>query len=396
MRTARALLCSFLLSATLCLFSPLHAQPAPGAPTGSAAAAAAPAPLSEGTRFASPQSAHPERPQDLAVASAAPALPPRHRLILNNLLVLRFNPVGLEDQMRFGYQGRLVDTAHPLLRDNFLFVGIAPRLNPAFVKIGPSIEFQPGFFFNLRFTAEYLRFFSTFGFLQSYGSALDNYSDKLLAACSSTDPMVLMKCAYVDPQGTSVLGASAPRNFAASGVHLIIEPTVQWKYGPILFRNKFAAEYWAMQTQPGDRVFYDVTLDTLVPKNGWVIGNDLDIIYVTNFRLAVGIRYTVVKALYTEANFRPNEDRAAEDNMLQRLGPMITYTFFDRGFTRFNKPTLLLITSFYLDHRYRAGQAASQVVPAVFANSSAIPYVILGFSFQSDFVNTQRIPPRKK
>ena len=78
--------------------------------------------------------------------------------------------------------------------------------------------------------------------------------------------------------------------------------------------------------------------------------------------------------------------------MLQRMGPVISYTFFDRGFTRFNKPTLLLITNFYLDHRYRTGQATSQVVPAVFANSSAIPYVVLGFSFQSDFINTQRFP----
>ena len=34
---------------------------------------------------------------------------PTRRLLLNNLFVLRFNPVGLEDQLRLGIQRRLPD-----------------------------------------------------------------------------------------------------------------------------------------------------------------------------------------------------------------------------------------------------------------------------------------------
>jgi hypothetical protein len=375
-----------LLSASIGSSSPVHAQV--GASVPPEAAAHPPNPIA-------PQPSPKEAPPDPAIKPPPiPPLPPRNRLVLNNLLVIRFNPVGLEDQMRFGYQRRLLDRKSLLFRDNFLFLGIAPRLNPAFIKIGPSIELQPLSIFNLRVGVEYLRFFSTFGFLQSFGSALDEYDDRRIAICSSKDPAVLAKCSYKDPQGTQVMGAAEPRNFAASGVHLMIEPTLQGRVGPLALRNKLAIEYWSMQTQPGDRVFYDVTLDTLVPRNGWVIANDLDVMYVTSFRLSVGLRYTIVKALYRDVDFRPGEDRSLEDNMLQRIGPMFSYTFFDRGFTRFNKPTLLIITNFYVDHRYRTGQAASQVVPAVFANSSAIPYVIIGFSFQSDFINTQRIPPR--
>lgn len=347
--------------------SPPKQQPAQGPPTAS--------------------STDETQPPEPAVLPPPPPLPPRNRIVLNNLLVLRLNPVGLEDQVRFGYQRRLFEApARPMLRDNFVFVGIAPRFNPAFVKIGPSVEIQPGSIFNLRVGFEYLRFFSTFGFLQSYGSPLDDYNDKLLAACSSKDPAVLGRCSYRDPQGTRIESPTAPRNIAAQGVHLMIEPTLQLRTGPLALRNKLAIEYWAMQTQPGDRAFYDVTLDTLVPKNGWVVTNDLDVVYVTSFRLSVGLRYTVVKALYRASDFRDGEDPGLEDNMLQRMGPMLSYTFFDRGFTRFNKPTLLLITSFYLDHRYRTGQAASAVLPGVFVNSGAMPYIIVGFSFQSDFL----------
>lgn len=388
-----AWLCLFLLSASIGSSSLARAQA--GAAV-SAEAAPAPTPPPAFPVTSAPVTAEPATAAAESAKVSLPPLPPKNRLVLNNLLVIRFNPIGLEDQMRFGFQRRIWERTSPYGRDNFFFLGIAPRLNPAFIKIGPSFEFQPYSFFNLRVGVEYLRFFSTFGFLQSFPSPLDEYDDRRIAICSSKDPAVLAKCGYKDAQGAQITGADQPRNFPASGVHLMIEPTLQGRFGPLTLRNKLAIEYWYMQTRPGDTVFYDVTLDTLVPQNGWVLTNDLDMLYVTSFRLSVGLRYTVVKALYRDSDFRAGEDTSSEDNMLQRLGPMLSYTFFDRGFTRFNKPTILLITSFYLDHRYRKGQAASQVVPAVFANSSAIPYVVIGFSFQSDFINTYRVPPKAR
>jgi hypothetical protein len=388
-----AWLCLLLLSASIGSSSLARAQAGAAVPP---EAAAAPTPPPAFPVTSAPVTAEPATAAVEPARAPLPPLPPKNRLVLNNLLVIRFNPVGLEDQMRFGFQRRLWERTSPYGRDNFVFLGIAPRLNPAFIKIGPSFEFQPYSFFNLRVGVEYLRFFSTFGFLQSFPSPLDEYDDRRIAICSSQDPAVLAKCGYKDAQGTQLTGADQPRNFPASGVHLMIEPTLQGRFGPLTLRNKLAIEYWYMQTRPGDTVFYDVTLDTLVPQNGWVLTNDLDMLYVTSFRLSVGLRYTVVKALYRDSDFRAGEERSSEDNMLQRLGPMLSYTFFDRGFTRFNKPTILLITSFYLDHRYRKGQAASQVVPAVFANNSAIPYVIIGFSFQSDFINTYRVPPKAR
>jgi hypothetical protein len=192
----------FLLALSVGVPAGVRAQPASGAPA-------------DATVTTPPPVALPPPADNLSTtypaAVSVPPLPPRNRLVLNNLLVIRFNPVGLEDQMRFGYQRRLRDRQSLLLRDNFLFVGIAPRLNPAFIKIGPSVEIQPVSIFNLRVGVEYLRFFSTFGFLQSFGSPLDEYDDRRIAICSSKDPAVLQKCSYRDPEGATV---TAPRRAA--------------------------------------------------------------------------------------------------------------------------------------------------------------------------------------
>ncbi|MCS6915532.1 MAG: hypothetical protein RMK29_00505 [Myxococcales bacterium] len=315
-------------------------------------------------------------------------LAPQWRFVLNNLLVLRMNPVGLEDQMRIGLQVRLSNSTSRLLRDTFIFLGLVPRFNPAFIKFGPALEIQPLSIFNLRLTGEYIGFFSTFGFLQSFPSPSDEYDDGLLANCAGPSPDMLRQCRFRDTQGAEAT-ALERRNYATSGFHLMIEPLLQAKLGPIALRNKLAFEYWYMAVRAGDTVFYDMTLDTLVPANGWILANDLDLLYVSRFGLVAGVRYSVVHPFYFGQDYRPGEDTTVNDNGHQRLGPILAYTFFDRGFTRFNKPTLLLIVNWYLDHRYRLGQVPSAILPNTFVQSAGMPYLVLGFSFQSDLITSR-------
>lgn len=318
-------------------------------------------------------------------AQAQTVQAPEHRLVLSNILILRLNPVGMANQIRFGYQRRLFDATQRksrLFLDTFLFLGISPRINPTSINLGPSIEIQPLSVFNLRVAGEFTSFFSTLGLLQSFPSPRDVYGDRLLRDCASTDPDVLRdRCS----------SATEPRNYRTSGFHLMIEPLVQAKIGPIAVRNKLALEYWYMKVRDGDRVFYDIILDTLAPRNGWVMANDLDVLFISRFGLTLGARYSVVRPLYRDTDFRPGEE-AVHDNGHQRLGPLLTFTFFDRGFTGFNKPTLLLIASWYLDHRYRTGQAPAGVLPGLFVQSPGMPYILLGFSFQSSFINRRRNP----
>ncbi|MDY7233254.1 hypothetical protein [Hyalangium rubrum] len=292
-----------------------------------------------------------------ALAQSSPLLPevPERRLVINNLLVTRLNPLGLELQTRGGYQRQLYRKEGLLFRDNFLFVGAYPKLNPAGIKVGPVVEIQPLSIFNLRLSAEYVGFFGTMGFLQSRPSPNADYSDTALDA-----------------------GKAAGLNTSASGARLAIEPFVQMKVGPIAVRNRFAAEYWNMGLRGEDRVWYDATLDTLVPGKGFTLSNDLDVLFLGLPPLVVGARYSLVEPLYASRNLAANEPLTV-DNGHHRVGLLAAYVFYDEGYTAFNKPAVLLNVAWYVQHRFRTGADVNR----------AMPYLLLGFAFQSDLLDGQ-------
>ena len=293
-----------------------------------------------------------------------PALPvaadpvPRDRLVLNDLTIARYNPLGLETQVRFGWQHRLYDDETPLRRDNFVFAGTYTRLSPASARLAAMVEVQPLSLLNLRFTAEYLRYYGNFSFLQSRPSAYDDLSD------------AAMKANATGPQG----------DYAGDGFHASFEPLLQVKFGPVALRSRAFLGWFAMNLRPGDRVWYESTLDIAVPGHGLVFANDLDVLYGFDLgkgKLNVGTRYSVVAPLYTAEQVLPTQSLDGLSNGAQRLGLLAAYTLYDDGYTAVNKPTILLISAWYLTHRYRAGEEISQ----------AFPYLLLGFAFQSDLLD---------
>jgi hypothetical protein len=359
------------------------AQPAPDQPPppdGAGAPAPAPTP---------PPDAAPPNPIKFSTSpgpvtvmnkyAGAVAPPPGHwRMILSDLSIFRLNPIGLETRGRFGMQKRLYPSQKPITQNNFMFVGAYPRLNPATAMVGIGGEVQPASIFNLRTFVEFAQYFGTFGFLQSFTTPRANYSDQTL------------KDLREDP-------ALAPR--AAGSMRVAIHPMLQLKAGPIAVRSLFQLDYWNLATREGDTVAYEPTLDTLLPDKGFTFMTDTDILYTGRPGLAIGLRHTWVKPLYKRKHFAdPNlsaTDNQAEFDMFgdsnshQRAGLFAAYTLHDRGPSRFNKPTVLLIMSWYLNHNYRAGTPDTMRATerAEDFTSRAFPYLILGFAFESDFAN---------
>src|SRR5262249_35494852 len=107
---------------------------------------------------------------------------PDFRISIINLLVGRVNPLGLEDQLRIGPQKGLYRNEKLALRDNFIFFGLTPKVHPALIKVGPSPEIQPLSVLNLKFTAEFITWFGSFNYMQSFGSPLEEYSDSIISA----------------------------------------------------------------------------------------------------------------------------------------------------------------------------------------------------------------------
>lgn len=295
--------------------------------------------------------------------------------MLSDLTLFRLNPIGLETRARFGLQKRLYASDKAITRNNFMFLGSFPKLNPASAQISLGGELQPASVLNIRAFGELQQFFGTFGFLQSFGSANVNYSDHTLKALRD-DPVR-------SPEAKRLL-------------HFSIQPLLQVKAGPIAVRALFQLSYWSFDVRDGENLVYEPTLDTLLPDRGWTFNVDTDVLYTKQPGIAVGLRHTYVRPFYNERHFAGAGDRDAYEgrNAHQRLGLFAAYTLKDEGPSRFNKPTVILIVSWYLQHRWRAGQPDAPQVVEDGATADdyvdrAIPYVVAGFAFESDLLSVR-------
>ncbi len=347
------------------------AEPAPAEPASTEPALPDPSPVAGeplATRLPDP----PPPPQPPAFDPDAPP-PGGWRLMLSDLTIARVNPLGLETRIRFGLQKRLYRSEKVISKTNFGFVGLYPKLNPASAQLGVGGELQPVSMFNLRAVAEVQQFFGTFGFLQSFSSADAIYSDHTLKALRD------------DP-------ARAPQKAAL--FHASVQPMLMLRVGPIALRALALLDYWDFDVRAGDTTAYEATFDTLLPDRGWTISTDTDLLYTGKKQLAIGLRHSSVTPLYRAEHFADDARFTAYDgdNAHHRLGLFAAYTFSDRGPSRFNKPTLIVIASWYLDHRFRTGAPTTLPAGAVADDytSRAFPYVLVGFAFESDL---RRVAP---
>jgi hypothetical protein len=294
-----------------------------------------------------------------------PPQPASGRLVLSDLTLLRSNPLGLETRARFGWQQRLYASEQQIAANNFGFLGTFAKLNPASAHLAAGGELQPLSMFNLRAFAAVQRYFGTLGFLQSFPSANANYSDATLDDLADTAR-------------------------AASVFHASIQPLLQARVGPVAIRALLQLDYWDLALPSGDVAAYEPTFDTLLPDRGWTLSTDTDVLYVGRPGLAVGVRHSFVRPLYGREHFTSDADEAAYGgaNAHHRIGLFGAYTLRDTGPSTFNKPTVILIVSWYLRHRFRTGEPdalPSDGRPDDYT-SRAFPYLLAGFAFESDFL----------
>ena len=301
-----------------------------------------------------------------AAAEDWPPPPPRYRLVATSILGASYNPEGVEEQARLGAQMLLYRSKDPAFRDNFVFVGTNPRVNPVLARVGPSIEIQPLTVFNLRFNLEFVSYFGSLGSIQSFASPLADFS-----------------------ASTRDRGRELGTNYGTTGARLSISPFFQIKVGPIALRDQLVFEYFAVGLRGSDTVFYEPAFDTLIPGRGKIVTNDLDLFYVHELPaggffgrglIAAGARYTMFEPLFDAGDFPAGDDPSRARNGVHRVGPLVAMTLFDDGYTLFQKPTVVAFSQWYAAHRNRTGRDMDQ----------AVPYVVLAFIFQSDLLRGSR------
>ncbi len=278
---------------------------------------------------------------------------PRHSWVYKNLTAFRYNPLGLVNEHTTGYRLQLWDKSSPVLADSYLGAKLHTWVTPAYARIGPRIELQPAAVLSLAASYEFVGYYSTFGLMQSFPSPTSDYSDTRLDD--------------LDDEGT---------NYTSTGQFVTLSALLQAKVGPIAFRNNLQF-FWAdYDLRDGDRVFYSQMLDIVQADRGWALSNDADLIWLATAKLKVAGRYSIAHAFYDEEDFLPVEPVSRPNGPIHRVGPGVLYTFFDRPTQRFNKPTLILLAQWWIQHRYRTGQDVSQ----------GLPQLVLAFNFEGQLL----------
>jgi hypothetical protein len=165
--------------------------------------------------------------------------------------------------------------------------------------------------------------------------------------------------------------------YATWGSQLSFGANAQAKVGPIAIRDGIRFARASFDLRDGDRVFYDQFFDMQVPNDGWLVTNDLDVLYVSDIGLVVGARYTFSTPFNEDSHFEPGEDRTPAENHIHRVGPLVAYTLERNPGGLFDAPTILLIAQWHLVHRFRTGQDVT----------TGLPYLAIGFQFNGDFLS---------
>lgn len=318
-------------------------------PAAEASAAEQPAAETPAAEKPAAETPAPETPAAEAPAGDPPAAeaagPGPVRWTLSHLDVIRLNPLGLETQNRVLYQRKLQESDSILFANTYGAAGASLKLNPAFLKVGPVFEFQPIAVFHLRVAYEFMQFFGTFDYVQSYAEP--------------TDPE-----GYADDNRAD----NGDQAYVTNGHHVYIEPTLQAKVGSVAIRSKFAFEWWQMDIEDGDTVWYDATLDTYVPGDGFVVTNDTDVLYLAGDIIA-GARLSWVNPIYRDDHFVDGMPDDFDGMSHLRVGPLGVYTISERKGPVPVSHKVLANVSWYLSHPNREG---------------AMPYILLGYAYNRD------------
>lgn len=275
-------------------------------------------------------------------------LPAKNRLVYTNILAFRYNPLGLEERLWIGWQHRLTDRTDPLWNQANIAILFNPMVTPALARVGATLQVQPLSILRLRATYGYFAWFGNFQYMASFESPHEDHAPSTLD-----------------------MRQEAGQNYATHGQQVELDALFQIKVKKFALRND-AQAFWNKQKLQGqDDVFYDIRIDAMVPNRGWALVNDTDLLFVTDFGLAAGVRGTLTKAFFPDRVYEQGDPLEDPNGAMYRVGPMLAYSFFDRPGSKFNKPTLVLIPQWNVLHRYRTGQDTH----------AAIPTLVLAFGF---------------
>src|SRR5262245_23951983 len=274
----------------------------------------------------------------VALTVATPGLARAPGWRWSNTAYVQLNPRALNDEIRLTLRLPFSQTPTPLSGSLSTFVGLG--LGPGALRPVVGIELRP--ITPVSFGVAYLPVYypNLVGAARSYPSPHSEYDSGVFSSPRE------------GPSG----------NHSVFAHQLFLSASVRWKADWLVGRIAVqATRYWA-DLPAGDRVFYDPTYDVLVDGRGWAAQSDVDLGIQLSPAMLVGLRHTLTLAWYRDAAYAPGEPRDNPNTPISRMGPAVRWAFFDRS-TGAECGSIFLLAQWYLQHRYRTGEAVSGAVP---------------------------------
>jgi len=276
------------------------------------------------------------------------AEPDRHQMHYKAVVGLRSNPDGAGIDGRIGYRYRLFNSDSMLLEDCFIGVYATPTITPDRAGGGGRVWFKPIAMFEAWVQADKMRWFGTFGSIQSFPN-------------SSAETTV----------ANMEAGDDAGLNYPANGTMLDIGYALQAKVGKIAIRSEMDHIYTDLDLENGDKTYYDNRHDLLMPNRGWIGKNDTYVLYVSEKSWILGANSSVLKV-----NFNPDCYGFDRSIVTWRTGPMVALGLKTKNERFWKKPAVLGFVNFWAVHPYRAGQEVPVMQPyfAVALKFEGLPF----------------------
>ena len=221
-----------------------------------------------------------ETKQEVATDKAVSQTIPNSQWAFSNMLALRYNPLGLQDELFLGYKKKLYNKpeSNLLFGKSYWWTGLVTRASPQFAMIGGFFKTSPIAILELQGS------FSRVQALTEAAKMPDYYT-----------------AGTQDAVATTISSRAPTGNFITNGWQSSLQARLQAKVGHIAVRVTNLFRNFNLNTDEGligDDLFYDQTLDLVTPLQSWVYQNDTDILYANaNKPWVLGARYTFARSL---------------------------------------------------------------------------------------------------
>lgn len=264
-----------------------------------------------------------------------------------NMLALRYNPLGLQNELFIGYKKRMYQKPQDdlLFGKSYWWLGGISRVSPQFIQTGAFIRALPIAVLELQGVFSYVQGLSAAERLPEY------YTQGTKDAVQTTKNTQ-------HPSG----------NLIGSGWQASLQARLQAKVKNIALRSTNLFRYFDLKNEGSSNtqeLFYDQTLDLVSSQKSWVYQNDLDLLYADDaLPWVLGARYTYAQVLSTDPKDHMEQDALYS---IQRAGFLFAWKWLGKptptGLEAKRRHAVILLSQWHLHHAFRTGQSMPQAAP---------------------------------